>query len=108
MTTETNEPEIDITKVEELPRYFFIMVKVWLTEDGEKFFNGLWKEHGSVSPVLTEVVAGQIIPHPVHLREGMSVRNFLRGNVECETWDQNDLDNLWQEVVKRAVGIIKI
>ena len=47
--------------------------------------------------------AGRLIPHPIHFREGMQIRNALRGSGLCEGWDDHDLDDNWAEIVERAI-----
>ena len=43
------------------------------------------------------------IPHPVHWREGMAVRNSLRECEHCKDWTDHDFDDNWIEVVERAI-----
>ncbi len=73
--------------------------RVWLGPTGVSFFKGLLLTYGTVSPVYME---GKI-PHPVHFREGMQVRNFLRSTGLCKDWTAHDLDNNWAEVIKEAI-----
>ena len=73
----------------------------WLGTDGHKFFTKVWTKHKTFCAVWSE--GG--IPHPVHFREGMTVRNFLRGLEETENWDAHDFDNRWGTIVLRAIGI---
>jgi len=76
----------------------------FLGEDGLSFFRECQTDHGTVSPVLTvKLDGGRAFPHPVHFREGMQVRNAMRGFDECESWDDHDLDNHWQKVVEQAL-----
>jgi hypothetical protein len=85
-------------------------VKKWLGEDGKNFFEGVYKNHGTLNAVYPE---GEVdmgwhkssIPHPVHLREGMQVRNFMRSTGLCDDWTAIDLDDNWEEVVKRALNL---
>ena len=44
------------------------------------------------------------IPHPVHFREGMQIRNMMREFEECEDWTDHDLDDTWLEVAERAIS----
>jgi len=74
-------------------------LKIWLGPDGHDFFNEMLNIHGNISPVLMD----DNIPHPVHLREGMQVRNFLRTLPECKDWDCHKLDNYWGVLVKEAI-----
>ncbi len=97
--------EIDTTKLDELPKYFFVMVKVVIGPVGEKYFKDNYNEHGTVSPVGFIEANGHRVPYSVHMNEGMRFRNFLKKQVECEDWDQDDFDNLWAKVIERAIGI---
>jgi hypothetical protein len=74
-------------------------VAEWLGEDGEKFFQDILDEHGKLNVVLS----GGYIPHPVHLREGMQVRNFIRSLNMTPDWNDHDYDNLWEEIVIKAL-----
>ena len=76
-------------------------LKGWLGEEGKKFFTGVKKEHGELCAVWME--GG--IPHPVHLREGMQVRNWLRTQEHCKNWDSHELDNNWSRLVEDALQI---
>jgi len=50
-------------------------LRAWLGYDGQAFFQMCVEQYGNIaSAVWTE--GG--LPHPVHLREGMAVRNFMR------------------------------
>jgi hypothetical protein len=73
--------------------------KKWLGKDGKDFFTGLIKDHGEINCVYME--GG--IPHPVHFREGMQVRNFLRGTGLCEGWDAHDFDDNWINIIEKAI-----
>lgn len=85
----------------------------WLGPDGIEFFSTLKKDHGTVSPVLKmpigdELFTLQQVPHPVHLREGMQVRNFLRDQPETLGWEAQEehvFDNVWMEAVEAALKI---
>lgn len=73
--------------------------KKWLGKDGTRFFLKNWLKYGTVSPVFSN----EGIPHAVHFREGMQVRNFLRKQEECEGWDSVKLDDNWIEIVEEAI-----
>jgi hypothetical protein len=74
-------------------------VRKWLGEDGINHFREYKNKYGTVSPVYMEGT----IPHPVHFRDGMQVRNFLRTLPECSTWTQEELDNKWAQVIDCAI-----
>lgn len=74
-------------------------VKKWLGEKGIDFFRGIKKKHGRIDAVWME----DGIPHPVHFREGMQVRNQLRTIEECNDWNAHDLDDSWVGVIEEAI-----
>jgi len=74
-------------------------LKEWLGESGERFFTWCLEKHGNVSPVYME--SG--MPHCVHFREGMAVRNFLRTCPVCKNWDTHQLDDNWATLVEEAL-----
>jgi hypothetical protein len=77
-------------------------VRDWLGEDGLEFFQKCLDDHGKVDPILT--VEGPIpYPHPVHFREGMQVRNFLRTRIEYIDWEDHQLDDIWTKVIEQAL-----
>jgi hypothetical protein len=45
----------------------------------------------------------RLIPHPVHFREGMQIRNWLRESGLCKDWSDHDLDNNWHRVVNKII-----
>lgn len=56
-------------------------LKAWLGEENIRYFKHLKGLKGSVFPVLRLNVERKGIPvHPVHFREGMHIRNYLREN----------------------------
>jgi len=85
-------------------------LRAWLGKDGYEFFVEMLATHGTVSAVFSvpygneEFGPQKYFPHPVHFREGMQVRNFLRGLPETGTWTDHDYDNLWAPLVTEAVS----
>ena len=77
-------------------------VREWLGPDGLKFFRDVKEEHGEVNVVLT--IPGSRIPHPIHFREGMQIRNVLRKSGLCKGWSDHDLDDRWAEIVEQAIS----
>jgi len=73
----------------------------WLGAPGLEVFREYLQVYGRVDPVFKK--EGSTIPHMVHLREGMQVRNFLRMRSECAGWGAHKLDDFWAEVVTRAI-----
>lgn len=74
--------------------------KVWLGVEGIKFFTELYEEYGHLVVVLDE----EGIPHPVHWREGMQVRNWMRSNTSCVGLN---LDDDWERFVLTALELSK-
>lgn len=62
----------------------------FLGHDGKKFFT------------VCLIREGDLIS--THFREGMQIRNFLRGLDDCKDWTDHDFDNNWIEIVTRAIG----
>lgn len=71
--------------------------KIWLGEDGIKFFQSVEQQYGTIA---TAVWMEGGIPHAVHFREGMQVRNWLRENSD---WDFDRIENHWDEIVKSVL-----
>lgn len=83
----------------ELQKTLIQATKDWLRAYGIQFFREIKEKHGRIDAVWNE--GG--IPHAVHFREGMAVRNFLRAQPECKDWTDHDLDNNWVEVIEEAI-----
>ena len=73
--------------------------KEWLRKDGITFFRGVKEQYGKINAVWLE----DKIPHAVHFREGMRVRNFMRSSGLCEGWDDHDFDNNWINLIKKCI-----
>lgn len=79
--------------------------------DGIKFFFECLIKYKDISPVYMEdpstisPLPDSIehtpinLPHPVHFREGMQIRNFMRTCEECKDWTAHDFDNYWISIV---------
>lgn len=78
-------------------------LRKWLGPDGLECFRGYKEKYGTVSPVFSEILEGFDIPHPVHFREGMFVRNFLRSLPECKDWDAIKLDDSWIAIIEEVI-----
>ena len=72
--------------------------RTWLGAEGIAFFRKIKKEHKNIA---TACWMEGSIPHPVHFREGMQVRNYLRGIVK---WTDHQYDDNWAEVIERAIA----
>jgi len=70
----------------------------WLGEDGMSFFGELAESHNTASPVI-----GGSIPYPVHFREGMQVRNFMRSTDFCKDWSDHDFDENWMALIEECL-----
>ena len=75
----------------------------WLGKEGISFFRKILDEHGVINACWAERYKGITIPHPVHFREGMDVRNFLRTLPECECWTAHQLDDRWAKVIEKVI-----
>lgn len=73
----------------------------WLGKDGIDFFKKIKNKYGQYNAVFTE--GG--IPHPVHFREGMQVRNFMRSTGLCEDFDDHDFDNNWTLLIEKVMEL---
>lgn len=94
-------------------------LREWLGEEGLSFFRSVRKNKGMVNCVITTdeysaAIRGEewpekrpnlkpLIPHPIHFRQGMAVRNALRDSQLCESWSDHDFDDNWARVVERAI-----
>ena len=75
--------------------------KKWLGEDGIRFFRHLKGLKGTVIPVLASKKG---MPWPVHFREGMQIRNWLRENTELgKKLDSIELDNCYASILEEAI-----
>ena len=73
----------------------------FLGSDGIRWFGHLKGLTGTCSPVLKLNEKRKGTPsHPVHFREGMQIRNFLRTLPECEGIN---FDDEWCGLVELAV-----
>lgn len=95
-------------------------LRKWLGGDGISFFRKVKENYGRVDALWAEgdfddgteemmelrkvlyKAHHPPIPHPVHFREGMQVRNFLR-TIFGETWTAHDYDNRWAALIEEAI-----
>jgi hypothetical protein len=73
-------------------------IKEWLGKKGIAFFRGIKEKYGELNAVWME---GEI-PHSVHFREGMQVRNQMR-RLCNNAYSADEYDDNWVEVVERAI-----
>ena len=80
--------------------------KKWLGDDGIRYFRHLKGLKGTVVPVLNlnkEKNAG-IPAWAVHLREGVQIRNWLRGNTELgKKLDSVELDDCYVSILEEVI-----
>jgi len=76
-----------------------IKTKEWLGSEEVSFFRDLKDKYSTINAVWNE--GG--IPHSVHFREGMQVRNFMRENGLCDDWTDHDFDDNWIRLIEEAV-----
>lgn len=72
--------------------------KEWLGKEGIKFFREVKSKHGKINAVWVD----GLIPHAVHFREGMQVRNFLR-SINCD-WTSHEYDDNWVKVIEECIA----
>lgn len=77
--------------------------RAWLGKDDLDFFKEMKEKHGRYDAVFTEKAGHMTIPHPVHFREGMQVRNFMRGTGLCKDWSDHDFDDSWVPLIEKVV-----
>lgn len=74
-------------------------LKDFLREDGINFFKELKEKRDEINCVYME---GRI-PHPVHFREGMQIRNFMRSIGFKDETDFDIIENHWVDFVEEAI-----
>lgn len=71
----------------------------WLQPEGIEYLKKIIEDHGTLLAVWNE--GG--IPHPAHFREGMQIRNWMRGQEEFKDKDCHWLDNNWSTFTERCI-----
>lgn len=74
-------------------------LRTWLGDEGVAFFTEVHNQYGRLNVNWME----GSIPHPVHLREGIQIRNKLR-SLTAFLWADTEYENKWEECVLRAIG----
>lgn len=82
-------------------------LRQWLSDDGIQFFREIKEKYGTVNACWVEgsddsETQFRGIPHPVHFREGMRVRNFLR-RITGNSWTSHEYDDHWVRLVEEAI-----
>lgn len=80
-------------------------LRAWLDAEGIDFFRRVKAEFGTVAATLPprHELNPQAIVHPVHFREGVRVRNFLR-KITWGLWEHDRYENSWARLVERAIA----
>ena len=80
-------------------------LKKYLGEENLRYFRHLKGLKGSVFPILKLNYKRKGIPiHPVGLREGMQIRNWMRENFkEFNEIHQNKIEKYAKELVEKAI-----
>lgn len=77
----------------------------WIGEENLRWFKHLKGLTGTYAPVLKLNQKRKGIPvHPVHFREGMQIRNWMRQQKECENWSSEKLDNNWTVLIEETIN----
>ena len=81
-----------------------VQLRSFLQEEGTSFFRQIKEEFGTVAAVLPKnhPLNEDGIPHPIHFREGMQIRNFLRMITNNE-WEFDQYENGWIKLVELAI-----
>lgn len=74
-------------------------IREWLGAEGVAHFRSIKERHGRIDAAWKD---GDI-PHCVHFREGMSVRNKMR-ELTNYSGTAHEYDDNWVEVVERAIS----
>lgn len=72
----------------------------WLGDEGKEFFAKIFEHYGKLNVVIPD----RILPHPVHFREGMAIRNRLRELTNYK-YDAVWYDAMWEPLTLMACGI---
>jgi hypothetical protein len=75
----------------------------WLGNKGLNFFKEIKEKHGQYDAVFNDGGIGLSVPHPVHFREGMQVRNHMRNSGLCKDWSDHDFDDSWVSLIEKAI-----
>ncbi len=79
-------------------------MKMFLDDDGIKFFRECVLAHGSITPVLVEQTETQTIYHPVHFNQGHQIRKFMKASGLCDNWTETEIFQHWTMVVDMAIA----
>lgn len=83
-------------------------VAEYLGDDNIRWFGHIRGLKGSVNCTLKLNFKKKHLPaHPINLREGMQIRNFLRSLPDCKSWSYQDLQAAWVEVLNQLIDQLK-
>jgi hypothetical protein len=77
-------------------------IRDWLGPVGIARFREIRARHGGINAVFVE----RGLPHAVHFREGMAVRNKLR-ELTGHAWTSHEYDDQWVGIVEEAIGPVE-
>ncbi|HET6255842.1 MAG TPA: hypothetical protein VFE32_17325 [Puia sp.] len=79
-------------------------VAAFIGKENIRWFRHVKGLKGGINVILRLNFQKKKIPvHPIHLREGMQIRNFLRGLPECKTWTHEDFERGWIDVIELLI-----
>lgn len=88
----------------EIPQTLTDKVFNWLGKENIIWFKHIKGLKGEINCVLKLNFKKKHIPvHPIHLREGMQIRNFMRSQEECKGWTDHDFDDSWVSVIENCI-----
>ncbi len=73
-----------------------------LGPEGIEFFREVYKRYGKLGALWVEGKGSSAVPHPVHFREGMIVRNMLR-KITNYSWTAHEYDERWEKLTEEAI-----
>lgn len=89
----------------QVPQSVIDCVGEFLGKDNIRWFYWVKRLKGSINCVLKLNFKRKFIPvHPIHLREGMQIRNFMRLLPECKEWTDHDFDDNWVLVIEVLIN----
>lgn len=78
----------------------------WLGAEGRGFFRKVKNTFGTVDAVIpaNHEMNPLPIPHPIHFREGVQIRNKIRSITQF-AWDSHWYDDKWAGFVESAINL---
>lgn len=88
----------------EIPESLIDKVFEWMGRENIIWFRHVKNLKKGINVVLKLNYEKKRIPvHPIHLREGMQIRNYLRSQPECKDWKHEDFESLWVNVIEKCI-----